>query len=168
MLEKGGENMNLKRLIATGAGAAMILGATAVPALAIVPNGDGGGFTLIKNKAWVKNITVTKADTGDNAIVAGRDVNGGSIGTGVAVAGASVGNVVNWNEVDPCGCDGVTIIKNKANLLKMDFFSLTNRSRGKVEYFIPAESKKNTRGKTLPFLRKYIPIIPNDKAIKSL
>lgn len=108
--------MNIKRLIAAGAGAAMILGATAIPALASVSNGDGGGFTLIKNKAWVKNITVTKADTGDNAIGAGRDVSGGSITTGAAVAGASIQNVVNWNEVDPCGCDGVTIIKNKAKV----------------------------------------------------
>ncbi|GEM_PF-2379632 len=107
--------MNIKRLIATGAGAALLLSATAIPALA---NFDD--FTLIKNKAWVKNIVITKADTGGNSINAGDDVKYGSITTGGAEAGALVDNVVNTNQLD-CGCvnnhdDSGLIIKNKAGV----------------------------------------------------
>lgn len=109
--------MNIKKLIATGSAAALMLSATAVPALAFMPNGDGGGFTLIKNMAWVKNVVITKADTGDNSINAGDDVNGGSILTGMATAVAGVDNIVNTNQLD-CGCvgSGALIIKNKAGV----------------------------------------------------
>lgn len=112
--------MNIKRLIAAGASAAVILGATAVPALACDWWGCGGEgsdpFTFIKNKAYVKNVVTTTADTGLNAILAEDDVTGGTITSGVAVAGADVANIVNTNVVDTCGCDGTTIIKNKAKV----------------------------------------------------
>lgn len=109
--------MNLKRLIAVGSAAALMLSATAIPALATV-DGDGGSFTLIKNWAWVKNVVNTSADTGGNVIAAEDDVDGGSISTGVATAWSGVSNIVNTNDVEACPCeeDGTLIIKNKAKV----------------------------------------------------
>ena len=102
--------MNIKRLIAAGAAGAMILGATAVPALA---HGNhhwwhhDDDLTLdIDNDAWVDNDVYTKADTGDNYIGHGEGDDDALIDTGKATAVSVVTNDVNFNLVDLCGCLG--------------------------------------------------------------
>lgn len=82
-------------------------------ALLLSMAGPAFGFTLVKNKAKVKNIVVTKADTGDNSIH-GKYVFGGEIITGDAGACALVDNDVNSSVVYPD--DGALIIKNKAKV----------------------------------------------------
>jgi len=101
--------MNFKKIAVGAAGAALLLSAVAP----VFADFDG---TIIKNKAYVKNFTLTKADSGDNSITAVDDVKGGKIKTGDAVAFAAVTNVVNSNDVDTCGCDGFTLVKNKAKV----------------------------------------------------
>lgn len=88
----------VKKLLAGAAGAAMFL-AVAAPALA---------SSYIWNGAQVINEIFTVANTGGNLMLAGDEVNGGTINSGNAVAVTEVTNVVNSNDVDSwdCGCDG--------------------------------------------------------------
>lgn len=105
--------MNIKRLIAAGSAAALMLSATAVPAFASHWQWNNDDDVNITNWASVKNYVTTKADTGDNSI-SGKYVFGGAIDTGKAVAGTEVLNVVNDTTLD-CGClDGDLTIKNSA------------------------------------------------------
>lgn len=104
--------MNFKKLAVTAATGAVMLAAVA-PAFAWSDN-----VLIVKNKAKVKNFTLTVANTGMNSINADDDVEGGKIKTGNAEALASVSNTVNFNAVDTCGCEdeSFTLIKNKAKV----------------------------------------------------
>lgn len=99
--------MDFKKIAVGVAGAALFLSA-AVPAFA--------DATIIKNRAKVRNFTLTVANSGLNRISANDDVKGGKIKTGGAVAGAEVYNEVNTTMVDGCGCDGFMLVKNKARV----------------------------------------------------
>ncbi|MDD5147565.1 MAG: hypothetical protein PHV63_03425 [Candidatus Daviesbacteria bacterium] len=88
----------INKLAAGAIGVALLL-SSAIPTFA-------SGFdnlTLVKNKAWLKNIVVIKANVGENSIMANEDVEGGSILTGAASAAALVDNMLNTNELS-CGC----------------------------------------------------------------
>lgn len=58
-------------------------------------NGCACGSTAVINKAKVKNVTLTFANSGMNSMSAGDDIKGGRIRTGSADAGSVVTNVVN-------------------------------------------------------------------------
>ena len=105
--------MNIRRLIATGASAALILSTTAVPALG---HHRGDDNTTIRNSASVSNYVETEANTGENSIRGGK-VRGGEIKTGNADALATVVNDVNTTELG-CGCleDGDLTINNRARV----------------------------------------------------
>ena len=87
----------LKKLIAGAVGAGLVL-TMAGAALALSWSDD----VETSNFAVVKNVVITKADTGDNEIH-GKVVGGGRITTGAATAVADVYNQVNTTEVG-CGC----------------------------------------------------------------
>lgn len=107
--------MNIKRLIATGAGAALMLSATAVPAFASHWQWNNDDDVNISNWASVKNYVTTKANTGDNSI-SGKYVFGGEINTGEAAAVSDVYNLVNTVELG-CDCvDGDLNISNGASV----------------------------------------------------
>jgi hypothetical protein len=72
----------------------------------------GGNDVDIDNHAFVMNDVYTKADSGDNSI-GGKYVWGGSIRTGAATAGSTVGNDVNSSFVG-CACDKDVDIDNHA------------------------------------------------------
>jgi hypothetical protein len=92
--------------------------------LLVATAGSAAAFdaTIVKNKAKVKNVTVVKADTGDNKIYAGDDVKGGKIKTGDATAYGEVTNVVNTT-ASSCECDGFTLVKNKAKVKNVTIVS---------------------------------------------
>lgn len=115
--------MNFKRLVATGAAAALMLSS----ALPVFANDDN--LLVLKNRAHVRNITVSVANTGANNMNAGEDVEGSRIETGRALAVTDVLNDVNHNNAS-CGCedDSRTIIKNSARV-KNFTVSIANTGR---------------------------------------
>lgn len=106
--------MNLKRLIAVGSAAALMLSATAIPALATWDghqwHNDNDLDLDIDNDAWVSNYVDTTANTGFNYIGGENHhfdgVVFGLIDTGDAGAVSAVTNEVNTNIVDLCDCLG--------------------------------------------------------------
>jgi len=113
--------MGIKKIIAAGAGAAVVL-SMAVPAFAWF---DG---PVIINKAKVKNKVVTVANTGLNRINSGDEVEGGKIKTGQALSWGEVNNAVNTNGVD-CGCEG--LIVNKAKV-KNKVYTIANTGANSI------------------------------------
>src|SRR3989344_4423979 len=99
--------MNIKRIAITAAAAGMML-STAVPAFANHWNWNNGDVDIeIDNEDTnVTNDLTTQANTGFNKVVGWGWFGSGSITTGNALATSEVGNVVNSNLVDLCGCLG--------------------------------------------------------------
>lgn len=127
--------MNVKKLLATGASAALLL-AAAMPAFA------NGGW-LIENSSHLTNNLATTANSGYNEIKSWHDdVEGGKIKTGDAFAGLLLENIVNTNEVSLCGCDGEEslgiqsggsrLIKNSSHLTN-NIETLANSGYNKIK-----------------------------------
>ncbi len=112
-----------KKLAIAGASTALLL-ATIVPAFA-----DDGSSVRIRNRANVRNLTVTVANTGLNRIGSGDDVEGGRIRTGDATAYGTVRNNVNDTTVDLCGCSDESSVKVK-NKARVRNFTVTVANTG--------------------------------------
>lgn len=84
--------------IATGEAVAIAGVANVVNTTEVTPGEDA--FTLVHNRAGVRNTTLTFANSGLNGMMAGDDVEGGSIETGMAGAESVVANVVNTTVVN--------------------------------------------------------------------
>jgi hypothetical protein len=109
----------LKKLIAGAAGAGLVL-TMAGAALAFGWWNDE--LTVKNTDTTVKNYVTTKADSGDNEIhgkyVGGWFGGGAKINTGDATAVTALDNVVNYTEVEGCGCFDDVTVKNRDTMLK--------------------------------------------------
>jgi len=122
--------MNIKKLVITGAAAALILG-SGVAAFANEHHNNNNGGTSVRNTGSINNESWNVANTGLNYVGGsesnnehhrrGHD-NGNSVTTGDAVASQSV-----WNEIDTtsnCGCstsgrhgsNGGTSVRNSGDV----------------------------------------------------
>jgi hypothetical protein len=93
-----------KKLIITGAAAALMLSAAAG---AFASEGhhftDPGSSITISNNATVNNVVNTSANTGYNTLTVTGGLSNSGITTGAANAGVSLTNQVNFNQFS-CGC----------------------------------------------------------------
>jgi hypothetical protein len=94
----------IKKLIVTGAAAAIMLSSAAGAFATFTPFNFGSSANIdISNTGTVTNTVSTSANTGNNYQTAKGDVEYGGITTGAANAGANVMTQLNWNQFD-CGC----------------------------------------------------------------
>lgn len=107
-----------KKLIVTGATAALLM-SSAVGAFASTDPFHFFGSSAdlnISNTGTVTNTVSTSANTGNNYQTAKGSVEGSSITTGAASAGANVMTQLNWNQFD-CGC----VLGLSGDIHKLDF-----------------------------------------------
>jgi hypothetical protein len=136
-----------KKLIVTGAAAALMLG-SAIGAFADYHSFDPGTSVTITGTGTVHNTVNTSANTGYNALsIGGGSVSDNGITTGAASSGVNLQNQVNFNQFS-CGCmlgsgseDGLTLKITGTGTV--DNLINTSANTGYNAFSIMAGSSKN-------------------------